>query len=76
MDVPKELIRILRGIAHYKKRWCLYTDIVMTWEDQRAIIGITNGGKETPLSTVRLCRIKVPLNKALDTSESPDITMG
>ena len=37
--------------------------------------GITGGGKEIPLSTVRPCRMGIPLSEALDISGSPHVTI-
>ena len=38
--------------------------------------GVTGGGEETPLSTVRQCGMGVPPREALDMSGSPHLTIG
>ena len=41
-----------------------------------ATMGIMGGGEKILLSAFRSCRMGVPPNEALDTSESPSLTMG
>ena len=43
--------------------------------DHGAIMGVMNGGSETPLSAVRPCGMGVTPKKALDMYESPYLTI-
>ena len=43
---------------------------------QGAIEEVTSSSEETPLNAVRLCKMGIPPNKALDMSESPHLTIG
>ena len=45
-------------------------------EAQEATMWIMGKGEETSLSAVRPCEMGVPPNEALDTSESPHLTIG
>ena len=54
------------------KGWCLHYGTMVTREGQ----GVTDGGEETPLSTVRRCGMGVPPSDVLDMSGSPHLTIG
>ena len=65
LESQKELRDTIKG-------WSLHSNTMVTWEGQ----GVTGGGKETPLSAVRPCRMGVPPSEALDMNGSPHLTIG
>ena len=71
LDILRELVRLLRGIACYQKG-CLHFGIKLIQVDQGATMGITSGGEEITL----LSGMGVPPNEVLDTSESLHLTIG
>ena len=73
IGAPQKFVKVSKGIACNKKRWCVDFDILVTWEGQRAIMVFIDGSEETPLSIVRPCGMQVPPNEALDMRESPHL---
>ena len=49
---------------------------MVTKNSKGTTIGIICSGEETPLSTVRLCEMRIPPNGALDTSGSLHLIIG
>ena len=59
--LPKGMVSLLR---HYGEL-----------EGLKNYHGVTGGGEDTSLSLVRLCKMRVPSNMALDMSQSPHLTI-
>ena len=69
---PKSWLESQEELRDIIKGWCLHSSTMVIREGQ----GVTGGGKETPLSAVRPCRMGIPSSKALDMNESPHLTIG